>query len=50
MPGSLTTTSIWALVHGLTQDVDFYTKDLVEEQLRTYAAYGITSVSRAGDG
>lgn len=32
------------LVHGLKQDVDFYTSDLVQEQLRTYAAYGVTSV------
>ena len=32
------------LVHGLKQDVDFYTRDLVQEQLKTYAAYGITTV------
>jgi imidazolonepropionase-like amidohydrolase len=28
----------------LKQDVDFYTTALVQEQLKTYAAYGITSV------
>ena len=32
------------LVHGLKQDVDFYTTDLVQEQLKIYAAYGVTSV------
>ncbi len=44
MPGIIDDHVHLGLVHGLKQDVDFYTKDLVEQQLRIYAAYGITSV------
>jgi len=44
MPGIIDDHVHLGLVHGLKQDVDFYTTDLVQEQLRTYAAYGITSV------
>jgi len=44
MPGLIDAHVHLGLVHGLKQDVDFYTTDLVQEQLRTYAAYGITSV------
>jgi imidazolonepropionase-like amidohydrolase len=44
MPGIIDDHVHLGLVHGLKQDVDFYTKDLVQEQLSTYAAYGITSV------
>jgi len=44
MPGIIDAHVHLALVHGLTQDVDFYTAELVREQLRTYAAYGVTSV------
>jgi imidazolonepropionase-like amidohydrolase len=44
MPGLIDDHVHLGLVHGLTQDVDFYTKDLVEEQLKTYAAYGVTTV------
>jgi imidazolonepropionase-like amidohydrolase len=44
IPGLIDAHVHLGLVHGLKQDVDFYTTDLVQEQLRTYAAYGITSV------
>lgn len=44
MPGLIDAHVHLGLVHGLKQDVGFYTTDLVQEQLRTYAAYGITSV------
>jgi len=44
IPGLIDAHVHLALVHGLTQDVKFYTKDLVEQQLGVYAAYGITSV------
>jgi len=44
MPGIIDDHVHLGLVHGLKQDVDFYTTDLVQEQLRTYAAYGITSL------
>lgn len=44
MPGLIDAHVHLGLVHGLKQDVDFYTTDLVHEQLKTYAAYGITSV------
>jgi imidazolonepropionase-like amidohydrolase len=44
IPGLIDAHVHLALVHGLTQDVKFYTRDLVEQQLGVYAAYGITSV------
>ena len=44
IPGLIDAHVHLALVHGLAQDIHFYTKDLVEQQLGTYAAYGITSV------
>jgi len=44
MPGLIDDHVHLGLVHGLKQDVDFYTPDLVAEQLKTYAAYGITTV------
>ena len=44
MPGIIDDHVHLGLVHGLKQDVDFYTKDLVEDQLRIYAGYGVTSV------
>jgi imidazolonepropionase-like amidohydrolase len=44
IPGLIDAHVHLALVHGLTQDVKFYTKDLVEQQLGVYAAYGITTV------
>jgi imidazolonepropionase-like amidohydrolase len=44
IPGLIDAHVHLALVHGLTQDVGFYTRELVEQQLGVYAAYGITSV------
>ena len=44
IPGLIDAHVHLALVHGLTQDIKFYTRDLVEQQLGVYAAYGITSV------
>jgi len=44
IPGLIDAHVHLALVHGLAQDIHFYTPDLVAQQLRTYAAYGITSV------
>jgi imidazolonepropionase-like amidohydrolase len=44
IPGLIDAHVHLALVHGLTQDVHFYTKELVQQQLGVYAAYGITSV------
>jgi imidazolonepropionase-like amidohydrolase len=44
MPGLIDAHVHLALVHGLAQDIKFYTRDLVEQQLGVYAAYGITSV------
>jgi imidazolonepropionase-like amidohydrolase len=44
IPGLIDAHVHLALVHGIAQDIKFYTRDLVEQQLRTYAAYGITSV------
>jgi imidazolonepropionase-like amidohydrolase len=36
------------LVHDLAQDIEFYSRDSVEQQLRTYAAYGVTAVQVLG--
>lgn len=36
------------LVHDLTQNIDFYSRELVEQQLRIYAAYGVTAVQVLG--
>ena len=36
------------LVHDLTQDIKFYTRELVEQQLHIYAAYGVTAVQVLG--
>jgi imidazolonepropionase-like amidohydrolase len=44
IPGLIDAHVHLGLVHGLTQDVHFYTRDLVQQQLGVYAAYGITSV------
>jgi len=44
IPGLIDAHVHLALVHGLTQDIEFYTRDLVEQQLGVYAAYGVTSV------
>jgi imidazolonepropionase-like amidohydrolase len=36
------------LVHDVAQDIKFYTRDSVEQQLRIYAAYGVTAVQVLG--
>lgn len=36
------------LVHDLAQDIKFYSAELVEQQLRIYAAYGVTAVQVLG--
>jgi imidazolonepropionase-like amidohydrolase len=36
------------LVHDLAQDINFYSRDLVEQQLHIYAAYGVTTVQVLG--
>jgi imidazolonepropionase-like amidohydrolase len=36
------------LVRDVAQDIKFYSRDSVEQQLRTYAAYGVTSVQVLG--
>lgn len=33
---------------GLTENVNFYTRDSVEADLKTYAAYGVTTVQSLG--
>lgn len=44
IPGLIDAHVHLGLVHGLKQDVHFYTEDLVRQQLGTYAAYGVTTV------
>jgi imidazolonepropionase-like amidohydrolase len=36
------------LVHDLAQDINFYSRELVEQQLHIYAAYGVTAVQVLG--
>lgn len=36
------------LVNDLAQDIKFYSRELVEQQLRIYAAYGVTAVQVLG--
>jgi imidazolonepropionase-like amidohydrolase len=36
------------LVHDVAQDIKYYTRESVEQQLRTYAAYGVTTVQVLG--
>lgn len=36
------------LVRDVAQDINFYSRDAVEQQLRTYAAYGVTAVQVLG--
>jgi imidazolonepropionase-like amidohydrolase len=48
LPGLIDSHVHLALVNGIAQDIKFYTRELVEQQLRLYAAYGITSVQVLG--
>ncbi|WP_129780871.1 amidohydrolase family protein [Peristeroidobacter soli] len=48
LPGLIDNHVHVGLVHDLTQDVNFYSRELVEQQLRIYAAYGVTAVQVLG--
>lgn len=48
IPGLIDNHVHLGLVHDLKQDVNFYSRDLVEQQLRIYAAYGVTAVQVLG--
>lgn len=48
LPGLIDSHVHLGLVDGIAQDIKFYTRELVEQQLRVYAAYGITSVQVLG--
>ncbi|MET0532619.1 MAG: amidohydrolase family protein [Steroidobacter sp.] len=48
MPGLIDNHVHLGLVHDLAQDIKFYSRDLVEQQLRIYAAYGVTAVQVLG--
>lgn len=48
IPGLIDNHVHLGLVHDLTQDINFYSRELVEQQLRTYAAYGVTAVQVLG--
>ena len=48
MPGMINVHGHVGLTKGLDQDVKFYTRGNVEDNLRTYAAYGVTTVVSLG--
>jgi imidazolonepropionase-like amidohydrolase len=48
IPGLIDNHVHLGLVNGIAQDIKYYTPASVEQQLRTYAAYGITSVQVLG--
>ena len=48
LPGLIDSHVHLGLVNGIAQDIKFYTRELVEQQLRIYAAYGISSVQVLG--
>jgi len=48
VPGLIDNHVHLGLVHDLAQDLKFYSRDLVEQQLRIYAAYGVTAVQVLG--
>jgi imidazolonepropionase-like amidohydrolase len=48
MPGLIDSHVHLGLVDGITQNLQYYTRDNVERQLHLYAAYGITSVQVLG--
>jgi imidazolonepropionase-like amidohydrolase len=47
-PGLIDSHVHLGLVRDLAQDIDFYSRESVEQQLRTYAAYGVTAVQVLG--
>jgi len=48
LPGLIDNHVHVGLVHDLAQDIKFYSRELVEQQLRIYAAYGVTAVQVLG--
>ena len=48
VPGLIDNHVHLGLVHDVAQDIKFYSRDLVEQQLHTYAAYGVTAVQVLG--
>jgi imidazolonepropionase-like amidohydrolase len=48
IPGLIDNHVHLGLVHDVTQDIKFYSRDLVEQQLKIYAAYGVTAVQVLG--
>jgi imidazolonepropionase-like amidohydrolase len=48
LPGLIDSHVHLGLVNGIEQDIKFYTRERVEQQLRLYAAYGITAVQVLG--
>lgn len=48
LPGLIDNHVHLGLVHDLAQDIKFYSRELVEQQLRIYAAYGVTAVQVLG--
>ena len=48
IPGLIDNHVHLGLVHDIAQDIKFYSRELVEQQLRTYAAYGVTAVQVLG--
>ena len=48
LPGLIDSHVHLGLVHDVAQDIKFYTRESVEDQLRTYAAYGVTAVQVLG--
>lgn len=49
MPGLINTHGHVAATQGLQSRPEFYTRENLERQLRTYAAYGVTTVFSLGD-
>ena len=48
IPGLIDSHVHLGLVQDVSQDIKFYSRDSVEQQLRTYAAYGVTAVQVLG--
>ncbi len=48
MPGIINVHGHVGLTKGLDQDPSFYSRDIIEDNLKTYAAYGVTTVVSLG--
>ena len=48
MPGIIDSHVHVGIMHDVTQDIKFYTRENVEADLKTYAAYGVTAVQILG--